>query len=373
MDGVQTTADAVVVWSNIRGTHAPQVNGAEIVRALRGTWSGRKGRACCPAHHDSNASLEVDDKDGKTLVYCQAGCSQEEVIRELINLGLWRNSDDYRPSSNNDANGNEQKTPIIPVPLSAPRMTFKHPVLGAPVATWPYHAIDGSLVGYSARFNTTNKDGEPDKTFLPITYCDLGDGKCGWRSKGIPTPRPLYRLPKVVARTDVPILVTEGEKSADAAQKLFPGFVATSPMHGAKSPAKTDWSPVSGRQVVILPDADEPGRKFADAVALLARNAGAIDVRIVEVPKSFPKGWDLADHAPEGWTTAKIVELLKRKANGSGGHPEEQRRKTEEPDDDQRTTEDAIALSFAEKHSHRLRFVSKWGIWKHWNGKVWEF
>ena len=45
--------------------------------------------ACCPAHDDRNPSLSVSDGNGKILVKCWAGCTQEEVIGALRNMGLW--------------------------------------------------------------------------------------------------------------------------------------------------------------------------------------------------------------------------------------------------------------------------------------------
>lgn len=57
--------------------------------------------------------------------------------------------------------------------------------------------------------------------------------------------------------------------------------------------AKTDWSAVKGKAVIIWPDADEPGIKYAMSVARLCKEAGAASVRIVEVPISAPKGWDI--------------------------------------------------------------------------------
>ena len=48
--------------------------------------------ACCPAHDDRNPSLSVSDKNGKILVHCWAGCSQEEVIGALRDLGLWHSA-----------------------------------------------------------------------------------------------------------------------------------------------------------------------------------------------------------------------------------------------------------------------------------------
>jgi hypothetical protein len=126
------------------------------------------------------------------------------------------------------------KLPIIPVPHEAPPMSFEHPKLGLPVKTWPYHDSKGRLVGYVARFEYVDDAGHPAKDYRPITYCDLGKGRRGWRAKGIPDPRPLYRLPDMISRVNAPVIVTEGEKAADAAAILFPDMVVTTPPHGAK-------------------------------------------------------------------------------------------------------------------------------------------
>jgi len=53
-------------------------------------WHGDyKFTACCPAHDDRNPSLSVSDSNGKILVKCWAGCTQEEVIGSLRGMGLW--------------------------------------------------------------------------------------------------------------------------------------------------------------------------------------------------------------------------------------------------------------------------------------------
>jgi len=52
--------------------------------------------ACCPAHDDRNPSLSVSDKNGKILVHCWAGCTQEEVIGALRDLGLWHSASKYQ-------------------------------------------------------------------------------------------------------------------------------------------------------------------------------------------------------------------------------------------------------------------------------------
>ena len=45
--------------------------------------------ACCPAHDDRSPSFAAKDDNGKILVKCFAGCTQDEVINALRNLGLW--------------------------------------------------------------------------------------------------------------------------------------------------------------------------------------------------------------------------------------------------------------------------------------------
>src|SRR5215469_11775491 len=51
-----------------------------------------------------------------------------------------------------------------------------------------------------------------------------------WRWQSWPAPRPLYGLWDLAKRPDAPVMVTEGEKAADAASRLLPAFVVvTSP------------------------------------------------------------------------------------------------------------------------------------------------
>ena len=112
---------------------------------------------------------------------------------------------------------------ISPVPQGAPKPTFSHATLGRPTKVWPYHNGSGGLGGYIARFDGTN--GVDDKTIRPHRY-GVHKGVTGWYWKGWGPDRPLYGLPGLSANALAPILVVEGEKTADAAQQLFPGHIA---------------------------------------------------------------------------------------------------------------------------------------------------
>jgi putative DNA primase/helicase len=217
----------------------------------------------------------------------------------------------------------KEKTPIVPVPDDAPPCNFMLPDIGKPSVLYPYHNADGALLCYIARFETTHPDtGLRQKKILPVCYCELPNGKRGWRSAGLPKPRPLYNLPEIITRSSAPIFVCEGEKVAEAGKLLFPDYVATTPMHGAQSPRHTDWSPVKGRTVIITTDHDSAGATFGDAAHDLCSEAGAACIlhlpaeelgkyRIVDgVPTrhdhAVEQGFDIADLLAGGWTARHI-------------------------------------------------------------------
>ena len=90
----------------------------------------------------------------------------------------------------------------------------------------------------------------------------------------------------------------EGEKTAEAAARLFPEYAVVTWAMGSKAVGKTDWRPLAGRNAVLFPDADEPGRKAMVAVRKALERAGASSVAIVDLPSGLPPGWDLADPLP---------------------------------------------------------------------------
>jgi len=188
-----------------------------------------------------------------------------------------------------------------PIPADAPQPAFTHTEHGKPAATWTYRDHQGKPLFYICRFDT------PDgKQILPRTY----DGTT-WRWKGIPAPRPLYNLHNLADRPDAPVIVTEGEKAADAAALLLPDCVTATTPNGAKAANKADLSPLKGRAVLIWPDNDEQGADYAERVAELAHEAGAETVKVLRLdrlPEQLPPKGDAADVA--GWTPEAGAALL---------------------------------------------------------------
>ena len=205
--------------------------------------------------------------------------------------------------------------PILPVPDHAPDVTKALVERFTPDGAtftegWRYHDAEGRLLGYIARYDRAANGAKPKKEFRPFTYCQSPEGKREWRCKGFPEPRPLYGLDRLCARPNAPVIVVEGEKKVDAADKRFPDHVAVSPPNGSKSAKKADWSPLAGRGVIIWPDADAPGAAFADDVAEMLRQAGAASIRAVRLPEGLPDGWDLADDLPSGLDEADLAAMV---------------------------------------------------------------
>ena len=122
--------------------------------------------------------------------------------------------------------------------------------LGKASAKWTYHDANGEPVGMVIRWNLANGT----KEIRPVSRAGPG-----WQITSMPEPRPLYGLSEL-ADAD-PVFVTEGEPAADALREL--GLVATTSFGGSQAAGKTDWAPLGGKQVVLLPDNDASGERYA--------------------------------------------------------------------------------------------------------------
>lgn len=198
-------------------------------------------------------------------------------------------------------------TPILPVPENAPAAPAVHYSLGKPSAKFAYRGPDEELLGYVLRFDT----GPGAKEFWPLTFCEnAGTGKREWRWRSWDVPRPLYGLDRISADVQSPVIVVEGEKAADVVQKLVPGYIGVTSPGGSKGAGTADWGPLAGRQVVVWPDADDPGRDYAVKVARALAGVGAAPVTLVTPPKDVAPGFDAADALAEGWDMLRARELI---------------------------------------------------------------
>ncbi len=218
-------------------------------RGCKPKREGKGWRASCPASkheggNEKNPALHIEEaKGGKVLATCHAGCEFEDVRAAL---GL-----DPRPSNGTAWTPRERERSA---PIRAPASRKSTP-RAAPDERYEYSDAEGKALVTVCRLNA--RDGEP---------------KDIWREpKGVEAPPggyPLYRLSSLLANATKPLLVVEGEKTAECAQLLFGDHhEVTTSIGGSGSASRSDWTAAAGRKVYIWPDADAPGAKHADEVA----------------------------------------------------------------------------------------------------------
>jgi putative DNA primase/helicase len=189
------------------------------------------------------------------------------------------------------------RIPETPPPDATP------PTLDGAVAQWCYRNAAGEQLFWIQRCNLANGR----KFFLHRTWLDgrwhRPSRKDPFTSEW-PAPRPLYNLHLLAAKPDATVLITEGEKSADAAAALLPTVVCIAWPNGSKAIHRVDWSPLAGRRIILWPDNDDPGREAMAKLAPILLTHGAAQVRIIQPPADAPPGWDLADATD--WTTEQL-------------------------------------------------------------------
>ena len=198
---------------------------------------------------------------------------------------------------------------ITPVPCDAPRKIPSHR-LGEPSGIWPYRNETGELLFLVCRFDKQRGTPDSDKEFGPLTFCQDGAGNREWRWKGYPPPLPIYGLDQLFKRPNAPVVVCEGEKSADAAAKLLPNHAVTTSPNGCKAAGKADWSPLKDRAVTFWPDADKPGNDYVADAARLCLETGAKEVDLITPPDGVKESWDAADALQDGWTQEQALVLV---------------------------------------------------------------
>jgi len=183
-----------------------------------------------------------------------------------------------------------------PVAVGAARLAGREPD-----GLWRYATATDETAFYAARWD----EGNGKKMFRPLSW----SADEGWRFAAWPAPRPLYNLPALVRRPADAVVICEGEKSADAAAAIFVDRVATTSCNGAGAAFATDWTPLTGRPVLVWPDLDVVGAGYAREVAMRLAYLGCA-VSIIDAwalaavdpmgGRREPKQkWDAADAAAE--------------------------------------------------------------------------
>lgn len=231
--------------------------------------------AYCPVHeadgHGHKPSLSVTRGDKVDVVLnCHAGCEPAAIFKAL---------------------GIEPSAGARPAGAGQRRI----------VATYPYHDASGAVPFEKVRY-------EP-KDFR-IRHRDASGAEVWKLPRGIEPP--LYRLPAIAAAiaTAEPVYLVEGEKDAD--KLAAAGLCATTNFDGAAAGnQRPKWrdsytAALSGADVVLVPDNDEPGKAHMHHVAKAL--AGSALVRWLELPGLPAKG-DVSDWLDAGHTIDELKQL----------------------------------------------------------------
>ncbi len=213
------------------------MNAAEVSRLAGGIKDGKSYLARCPVHGDRNPSLVISNGARGVLVYCRShDCSARDICK------AWGIEVRHLFFGNDPGQISAKIAPLTRKDL--PRRTK-----GRIVKTYDYVDSSGKVIAQKLRL-------EP-KAFL---WRQLRDGQFVW---GMPEAIPIYNLAAVQKAQK--IVICEGEKDADSMIKL--GYIATTAPNGARSwhPGYADY--FRGKKVIVIPDADEAGRSYAETIS----------------------------------------------------------------------------------------------------------
>lgn len=201
----------------------------------------------CPFHKEKSASFSVTPS--KDVFYC-FGCGENGSVIDFVSKieGLTISE------TMKKLGGKLQEEPKKELKI---------------VAQYEYQDEKGEILYKVIRYSP--------KTFR---QCRKSDGKICWNLDGV--RRVLYRLPEITKAQEV--IITEGEKDVQTLVAL--GFQATTNAGGANKWLDAYTSTLIGKDVVILPDNDEAGKKHAEK--LLESLAGKTrSVKVIGVPSEF--------------------------------------------------------------------------------------
>jgi hypothetical protein len=245
----------------------------ELTLALGGRWNDRmqRGNARCPAHDDTDPSLDITERNERVLYVCRAGCSQDAVTAALRQRGCW-----------------PERKPAAAEPKRI-------------VAIYDYTDAEGVLRFQSVRYQPKDfRQRRPD-----------GSGGWVWSLPLIPEHRYLpYRLPELAEAVALgkPVLIVEGEKDVETAASV--GIVATCNAGGAGKWTLEHARHLQGADAIVVPDNDEPGRRHADDVGE-SLSGIAKRTRLLALPELPHKG-DLTDWVAAGGTSEELWQLVEQ-------------------------------------------------------------
>ncbi len=276
-------------------THSAQALANVLHRKGKAHKSGNGWLTNCPAHEDEIPSLSLTDSDGRILYHCFAGCDGTDIA----------NAVEAKTGFNLASKGNCKNSRVEGLAGHDVARTGKKET-GNVVATYYYRDANHALLYRVERLEAPDgsKSFRQSRPHPTKTDCWL------YNMEGV--QRVLYRLPRVkeaIAQGEFVYLV-EGEKCVHALEEL--GLCATTSVggsHGWKRPWSAEYAKsLEGANVVIIPDNDEPGKKYTMAVGSSLSRA-AVETRLLPLPQ-LNIGEDVVDWLAIGNTRDDLESLM---------------------------------------------------------------
>jgi RecA-family ATPase len=255
----------------------------QIAAALGGEVSGGQVLAPGPGHSPSDRSMSVKLNAEKGYVANSFAGNTWEECRDYIDVKI--GAPKWEP-------GQSESADEIIARMKAKAGKSNDPPKGRIVATYDYTDADGTLLYQIVRYDPKDfRQRQPD-------------GKGGWIWKSH-SRQVLYRWPDLLKYPDATVFVCEGEKDADRLASL--GHCAVS-VDGRGKWSSECVEALRGRDIFVLEDNDEKGRKRADNAALALKGV-AKSLRVVRLP-DLGDGGDVSDWLDDDAARAEtLVEI----------------------------------------------------------------
>ena len=306
----------------------------------------------CPTHGDDEPSLSITPKNGSgTLFHCFGDCPTESV---LAAVGLtWQ---DILPPRDNPR---RRKADSKPATAAGSRTSAP-----ATVTRYEIRDQDGELVAVHVR---EDRPGEKKN----IRW-ELPDGTPNLNGRKLET-FPLYGIERLASFNHAsPVFLVEGEKAADALTSN--GNAALGTVTGASgTPGNDALRPLLGRQILLWPDNDPPGRKHMERIGAALVRLGAQNVRVVEWAGAPEKGdaADLFQHEAAKDELDALVDAARTLPVSVNGLQIEKTEDAGATFEDFRPTDLWNARLFAHLHADKVRYCERLGGWLYFDGKRW--
>ena len=254
-------------------------------KKVNGNWL-----ASCPVpghgrgNGDKNPSLSITENNGKYLFHCHGGCDQHSVFDAVRERNLL-------PAIQRQ----EYSLALIKGEL----MTM--PTLEQ---EWEYKDEAGETLFVKRRFKTNTEKG---KTYS-LHKVDAAGNRKGSMTGARIVP---YKLPELINAREAgrAIYLVEGEKAADALISI--GAIATTSHAGASHWPADITQYFTGAVVVVVPDCDAPGWKYAKRVVkALLPVAKAIRILDLNLPELGDDAYEWVQDGGDRATLAAKVKAL---------------------------------------------------------------